>query len=155
MVNESFIYILEYELNIYIKLFLSIIAYNIIIYLFLINNNNFTYNQIIEFSNHKLYNSDNIHNLEYINLIILHLIHYIIGHYSSYNYSNILFLFNKILIIAFCYFGNSVLLLPQLTHFTLQLSYWHFVELLWLIIDFLLYTLVLFMKSLNTRQVLK
>ncbi len=47
LVNESFIYILEYELNIYIKLFLSIIAYNIIIYLFLINNNNFTYNQII------------------------------------------------------------------------------------------------------------
>jgi heme/copper-type cytochrome/quinol oxidase subunit 3 len=36
-------------------------------------------------------------------------------------------------------FGISVQVFPQLEYFTIQLLYWHFIEFLWLVIDFTLY----------------
>lgn len=95
----------------------------------------FLYLQTNEFLNITLYMNDTINISWFFTLLVLHLCHIIVGiilnSISVWNYSYNRSILNFTLI--------YLIVIPHLTFYTLLIIYWHFVDVLWLLIFYVLY----------------
>jgi heme/copper-type cytochrome/quinol oxidase subunit 3 len=106
-------------------------------YIILVSAEKFISLQMKEFRNLGFSMNDSIYGCLFFFLTTFHFFHLVVGIILLGLYFGNYFLFQ--IHFSLRLFGISVQVFPQLEYFTIQLLYWHFIEFLWLVIDFTLY----------------
>jgi heme/copper-type cytochrome/quinol oxidase subunit 3 len=104
-------------------------------YIILVSAENFISLQMKEFRNLGFLLNNSIYGCLFFFLTTFHFIHLVVGILLLGLYFGNYFLFQTHFSLRL--FGISVQVFPQLEYFIILLLYWHFIEFLWLVIDFI------------------